>query len=91
MPPIDASYTAPSELIRNQYGTANKQLGGGPMSVMVAAGPYTVDSNLEYAPLDALLKAAQREKPDLLILVSPSLVLLPLFNFTNKGSSSSNF
>lgn len=70
MPPIDASYSAPSELLRNQYGTANKQLAGGPMSVIVAAGPYTVDSDLEYAPLEALLKSVQKEKPDLLVLVS---------------------
>lgn len=40
------------------------------MSVAVAAGPYTVDSDLSYAPLAALLDNAADERPDVLILVS---------------------
>ena len=70
MPPIDASYTQPSEMLERQYGQGNKELGGDPMSVVVAAGPYTVDSDLEYAPLAALLDSVATEKPDVLILVS---------------------
>jgi hypothetical protein len=48
------------------------------MSVIVAAGPYTVDSDLEYAPLGALLENAEDERPDVLVLVSfelPSALL----------------
>lgn len=69
MPPIDATYTAPSEILARQYGTGPKELGGNPMSVIVAAGPYTVDSNLDYEPLQALLGLVQEERPDVLILV----------------------
>jgi hypothetical protein len=70
MPPIDATYTPPTELLAHQYGSDAKQLAGNPMSVIVAAGPYTVDSDLEYEPLQALLDLAKEEKPDVLILVS---------------------
>lgn len=69
MPPIDASYTRPSELLAAQYGTT-RQLGGAPLAVIVAAGPYTLDADLEYAPLQALMEVVAREQPDLLILVS---------------------
>lgn len=82
MPPIEPAYSTPSQLIKYQHGTGNKQLGGGPMNVIVAAGPYTVDSNLDYEPLQALIQAAQKEKPDVLILVSSFvsfvLVIFPL-------------
>lgn len=40
------------------------------MSVIVAAGPYTVESNLDYEPLGALLESAEMERPDVLVLVS---------------------
>ncbi|GJN89906.1 hypothetical protein Rhopal_002895-T1 [Rhodotorula paludigena] len=71
MPPIDATYTAPSEILARQYGTGPKELGGNPMSVIVAAGPYTVDSNLDYEPLQAMLGLVQEERPDVLILTGP--------------------
>ena len=47
MPPMDATLTKPSELLKFQHGTAAKELGGSPLSVIVAAGPYTLDSDLE--------------------------------------------
>ncbi|GAA5868785.1 hypothetical protein JCM3774_003893 [Rhodotorula dairenensis] len=71
MPPIDATYTPPSSLLEKQYGTGPKQLGGNPMSVLVAAGPYTLESDLEYEPLEALIGLAKQEKPDVLILTGP--------------------
>ncbi|GAA6050009.1 hypothetical protein JCM3770_001911 [Rhodotorula araucariae] len=71
MPPIDATYTPPTELLAKQYGNQPKQLNGAPMSVIVAAGPYTVDHDLEYEPLQALLGLAQEEKPDVLVLTGP--------------------
>lgn len=73
MPPIDATYTAPSSLLEKQYGTGPKQLGGDPMSVLVAAGPYTLESDLEFEPLEALIGLAKQEKPDVLILVRTAL------------------
>ncbi|GAA6004840.1 hypothetical protein JCM11491_002251 [Sporobolomyces phaffii] len=71
MPPIEAMYTAPSELLAYQYGNGPKQLNGNPMSVLVAAGPYTVESDLDYEPLDAFLGLAKEEKPDVLIMLGP--------------------
>ncbi|POY74018.1 hypothetical protein BMF94_2829 [Rhodotorula taiwanensis] len=71
MPPIDATYTAPSSLLEQQYGAGPKQLGGHPMSVLVAAGPYTLESDLDYEPLEALIGLAKQEKPDVLILTGP--------------------
>jgi len=70
MPPIDPHYTAPSELLIHQYGDGPKQLNGSPMSVIVSAGPYTVESDLEYEPLDEFLGLVKEEKPDVLIMVS---------------------
>lgn len=72
MPPIDAAYTTPSDLLANQFGTAQRQAGGHPLNIFVAAGPYTLDVDLDYAPLEELVKAAEQERPDLLILVSRS-------------------
>ena len=75
MPPINATYTRPSDLLDFQYGTGPKKLSGGPLSVVVAAGPYTIDRDLDFAPLAALVESIGKERPDLVILVS--LVLLP--------------
>lgn len=75
LPPIEPTYTKPSELLANQHGpndNRQKQLAGAPLTAFVAAGPYTVDSDLEFAPLGALLEQVEREKPDVLILVRPS-------------------
>lgn len=73
MPPMDATLTKPSELLKFQHGTAAKELGGSPLSVIVAAGPYTLDSDLDYEPLKVLLSLVAKERPDLLILVRSSL------------------
>jgi len=40
------------------------------MGVVCAAGPFTLDSDLAYEPLGALLDQAAEAKPDVLILVS---------------------
>jgi DNA polymerase alpha subunit B len=37
---------------------------------MVAAGPFTLDDDLLYQPLSALLEVVVEERPDILILVS---------------------
>lgn len=49
--------------------------------MFIAAGPYTIESDLEYEPLGALIDIIALEKPDLVILVrhsSPLLVLKEL-------------
>ena len=38
---------------------------------MVAAGPFTLADDLDYAPLDALLSVCRRQRPDALVLVGP--------------------
>jgi DNA polymerase alpha subunit B len=40
------------------------------VSIMVAAGPFTLDDDLLYQPLSALLEVVVEERPDILILVS---------------------
>ena len=59
----------PQDLMDYHHG--DTKLGGRPLSVMVAAGPYTTDDNLDFIPLDALISEARSTKPDTLILVSP--------------------
>jgi DNA polymerase alpha subunit B len=68
MPPADQPATPWAELIRNQHGKTT--LDGQPMSVVAACGPYTLDDNLEYGPLNALLEEMSTLKPDILVLVS---------------------
>lgn len=38
--------------------------------MLVAAGPFTTSDSLLYEPLADLMKTVQKDKPDLLILVS---------------------
>jgi len=59
-----------SELITYQYG---EKLAGQPVSMIVASGPYTLDDDLLYAPLEALVDLAIDERPDVLILVGPAI------------------
>jgi DNA polymerase alpha subunit B len=44
---------------------------GEPLSVLIAAGPFTTQDNLDYAPLTEILTKVQNTKPDVLILVGP--------------------
>ena len=41
---------------------------------MLAAGPYTLDADLNYEPFEALIEAALRDRPDVLVLVSRRVV-----------------
>lgn len=72
MPPIYPPESEPQKLLDYQHGPQN--LDGKPMTVMVAAGPFTTEDNLEYAPLQALIDEARRTRPDVLILVILFLV-----------------
>lgn len=54
------------------------QFANGVLSVMVAAGPFTLDNNnstpckeLDYSPLDSLLKSVTSNRPEVLILCGP--------------------
>ncbi|WWC58474.1 uncharacterized protein I303_101017 [Kwoniella dejecticola CBS 10117] len=57
-----------SELLDFQHGD---KLKGQPVSMMTAAGPYTLEDDLTFAPLTALLDLAAKERPDVLLLLGP--------------------
>ncbi|TIC73697.1 2-oxoglutarate dehydrogenase, E1 component [Wallemia mellicola] len=69
MPPLGTVKTHSQELYDMQHST--ESLGSSPMSVIVAAGPYTLDSNLDYEPFDALMTQVERKQPDVVILLGP--------------------
>lgn len=64
--PSDMPSTDPSDLIRYQASQSNGQ----PLSVIVAAGPYSLESNLDFEPFHALMDTLSTQRPDALILVS---------------------
>jgi len=66
-PPSALAQTPADELIEYQHGD---KLAGEPLSMVVAAGPYTLDDDLNYEPFEALINVAVEERPDVLILVS---------------------
>ncbi|KDN42303.1 DNA polymerase alpha, subunit B [Tilletiaria anomala UBC 951] len=59
------------QLEKFQYST--KSMNGQPMKMMVAAGPFTSDSDLTFGPLEAIIQQALRDTPDILILLGPFL------------------
>lgn len=74
MPPMYLPASVPKDLM--DFHHSDTKLGGRPLSVMLAAGPYTTDDNLDYIPLDALISEARSAKPDTLILVRVSLLFM---------------
>lgn len=44
-----------------------------PLKMMMAAGPFTSSDNMNYSPLFDLLKKANEDKPDVLLLMGPFL------------------
>lgn len=50
---------------------ANRGLAGRPLSVCVAAGPFTLSGSMDFTPLSDLLQTVQRRKPDVLLLMGP--------------------
>ncbi|WVQ82653.1 hypothetical protein IAT38_004785 [Cryptococcus sp. DSM 104549] len=68
MPPGDLAQTTIPELIEYQHGD---RLRGQPISLTVAAGPFTSDIDLLYAPLEALVETVINEQPDVFLLLGP--------------------
>jgi DNA polymerase alpha subunit B len=66
-PPLPKA--APAKLIDQHHSTLLQ--GGKPLSVTVAAGPFTTADNLNYEPLEQLLSKALVDKPDVMIFVGP--------------------
>lgn len=48
-----------------------ERLSAGPVTIFVAAGPYTTDDNLNFEALDELCSKAAAKKPDAVILTGP--------------------
>jgi len=42
--------------------------------LVVAAGPFTLADRLNFTPLQDLLQLVRRDKPDVLVLVSPQIL-----------------
>jgi DNA polymerase alpha subunit B len=61
--------STPQKLIDFQHG-ADCQ-GGAPLTMVMASGPYTLKSDLNYAPLADLLAMVQKTRPDVLLLMGP--------------------
>ncbi|KAI9635169.1 DNA polymerase alpha subunit B N-terminal-domain-containing protein [Dioszegia hungarica] len=60
--------TDKKDLLKFQHGDKTR---GEPVNLTVAAGPFSLDDDLSYEPLQALLDVAERERPDVLILLGP--------------------
>jgi DNA polymerase alpha subunit B len=56
-----------AELYEYNYG---EKMQGKPIDMCIAAGPYTLDDDLSYLPLEDLLQTMASEQPDILMLVS---------------------
>ncbi|KAE8542848.1 hypothetical protein D1P53_000911 [Cryptococcus gattii VGV] len=68
LPPSLLPQTSASELIDFQYGD---KLKGEPLSLMVAAGPYTLNENLLFEPFETLVDKVLEDRPDVFILLGP--------------------
>ncbi|KAF9172395.1 DNA-directed DNA polymerase alpha subunit pol12 [Mortierella sp. AD010] len=64
LPPLPMARASPEELVNCHY----KKLGGQPIKMIVAAGPYTLSDNLLFEPLSALMNHVSVERPDILLL-----------------------
>lgn len=71
--PLPASTSESVEIHNDRLTTADGE--SRPLNLLVASGPYTMDSDLSFAPLHTLLQKAETEKADALVLVGPFLDL----------------
>ncbi|RKP23937.1 hypothetical protein SYNPS1DRAFT_30291 [Syncephalis pseudoplumigaleata] len=67
MPPLTVPKTPFVEL--REYHMDGQGNVHQPIAMAIAAGPYTLDDNLQFEPLRALLGAIEKEQPDMLIMV----------------------
>lgn len=87
-PPSDMLRSPASDLVRYQH----RLLSGRSASLIVAAGPFTLDTNLAYEPFEALMDVVKADRPDLLVLVSPSSCSIgdPLLIMSSPSSDPSS-
>ncbi|EIE80547.1 hypothetical protein RO3G_05252 [Rhizopus delemar RA 99-880] len=63
MPPLPQKINpANLELISN---------GGKPIEIITAAGPFTLDGDLSFKPLESLIQMCMEERPDIVLLMGP--------------------
>ena len=75
MPSLPVAASTPAEVdVHNDRLTSNDGETR-PLSLLVGSGPYTTDTDLSFAPLQALLSKAEEQKTDVLILNGPFLDL----------------
>ncbi|KAK4554390.1 DNA-directed DNA polymerase alpha subunit pol12 [Recurvomyces mirabilis] len=75
MPPLPPPASTPTELDIHNDRLAGPDGKARPLSLLVASGPYTTDTELTYASFHALLSKAQDQVADVLILTGPFLDL----------------
>ncbi|CAI7588341.1 unnamed protein product [Penicillium discolor] len=68
LPPAASSAVALDNINERLDGDANP-----PLNIMVAAGPYTADDNLDFEPLQELCQKAAESYADSLVLMGPFL------------------
>lgn len=57
--------------LASEMAAVASRLSAGPLTVMVASGPYTTDDNLHFEALDEICRRAVETCPDVLILTGP--------------------
>jgi DNA polymerase alpha subunit B len=72
--PLPKVTSTADSLLQFQHG--NGCMEGRPLSVVVAAGPFTTSDNLDYEPLQELVSHLLLEAPDVVILTGPFVDLL---------------
>ncbi|KAK3067835.1 DNA-directed DNA polymerase alpha subunit pol12 [Teratosphaeriaceae sp. CCFEE 6253] len=76
LPPMPLPASTPAELdIHNDRLTSSDGSETRPLSLLIASGPYTTDTDLSFAPMHTLLSRAETELTDVLILTGPFLDL----------------
>ncbi|KAJ3330232.1 DNA-directed DNA polymerase alpha subunit pol12 [Blyttiomyces sp. JEL0837] len=75
MPPELPRVVTPPSLLVDFYPetkeTVDEDGNMRPWNMVVAAGPFTMDDNVEYEPLDAFIEVVRKEKPEVVILIGP--------------------
>lgn len=74
-PLLPPAASSPGELEIHNDRLAGSDGEAQPLSMLVASGPYTTDTDLSFAPLEAILTKAREQVIDVLILAGPFLDL----------------
>jgi hypothetical protein len=70
LPPIAPATTPISQLRQYNMSSQKRSIG-----IIVATGPFTMDNDTLFEPLTALLDVIRKERPNLVILVSFSMMV----------------